>query len=226
MTNEKRWLPHHRYGSPADGGDMYPADAPLERRLNEALSDWLTSRPEGRLLSKIIKPPLMWANRMRRKWLPPDPSPSDIGEGNWWGNDTIWRTTLDLNVLLRYGTEDGAIAETPQRNYLAVIDAVLCGDGEGPLHPTPKEVGAIIAGHDPVACDVVAARIAGFDHERIPTIARASEAGRHLGTNDPEDIEVVSADRRITIDDLPSFDFESSSGWKTQIEGRFRDSKW
>ena len=95
---------------------------------------------------------------------------------------------------------------------------MLCGDGEGPLHPAPREVGAVILGRDPVACDVVAARIAGFDQEKIPTIARASEVSRPLGTNDPRLIEVVSLDRSLSVSDLPSFGFAASGGWKGVIE--------
>ena len=34
VINEKRWLPHHRVGTPAEGGDITPNDAPLDRNLD------------------------------------------------------------------------------------------------------------------------------------------------------------------------------------------------
>jgi uncharacterized protein (DUF362 family) len=218
MTNEKRWLPHHRVGTPAQGGDICPDDAPATRKVMEHLIQRANASRNGRLLYRVLIPGRRLARTVRTAVRGSARPASDIGEGNWWGNDTIWRTTLDMNVLARYGALDGTVGETPHRSWLAITDAILAGDGEGPLHPTPKPVGALLASLDPVACDVVATRLAGFDPARIPTAARAHEAARPLGINDPARIVVATADGTISPDDVPSHAFRPSSGWRGHIE--------
>ena len=39
-------------------------------------------------------------------------------EGSWYGNDTIWRTCLDLQRIVRYGKLDGSLAIVPQRTTI------------------------------------------------------------------------------------------------------------
>lgn len=218
MTNEKRLLPHHRAGTPAQGGDICPDAAPATRKLAEGLRQRANASRHGRLLYAGMVPAFALARRLRHLLHGERRSPADIGEGSWWGNDTIWRTTLDMNVLVRYGTRAGQVAAEPQRAVLAVIDAVLAGDGEGPLYPTPKPVGALLAGADPVACDIAAAYLAGFDPVRIPMLARAGEAARHLGESDPARITVCYDGAARTPAELPNHHFRPSSGWAGQIE--------
>ncbi len=70
---------------------------------------------------------------------------------------------------------------------LIVIDGFVGLEGKGPVNGTPVKMDAIIAGIDPVATDYTAARVMGFDPERIGQIRLAKERG--LG--DWEEIEVV-----------------------------------
>jgi uncharacterized protein (DUF362 family) len=222
VTNEKRWLPHHRVGTPAQGGDICPDGAPLWHKMGESMRQSANASRWGKPAFQVLKPSMRFMGFARRRLLGNGHAWADLGEGDWWGNDTIWRTTLDMNVLLRYGTRDGRVASEPQRSYLAVVDAVLAGEGEGPLCPVPKEVGVVLASQDPVACDLVAARLAGFDPSRIPTISRAAEAGRPLGTNDCDLVRIVSAGGELAPEEVPVIPFEPSKGWKGYIEASGR----
>src|SRR6185295_10457402 len=84
-------------------------------------------------------------------------------EGSWSGNDTIWRTALDLNRILVYGRADGTLADSPQRRVLHIVDAVIAGQGDGPLSPSPLPLGLLVAGENPAAVDWVGAILLGYD---------------------------------------------------------------
>lgn len=72
---------------------------------------------------------------------------------------------------------------------LAIMDAVIGMEGEGPRHGSPKEAGLILASYDSVALDAVASKIIGFDPMEIATTKLAAERG--LGIGDLRQIEVV-----------------------------------
>ena len=87
-----------------------------------------------------------------------------IRNGNWAGNDTCWRMALDLNRSLLYGNPDGSLREAGKaKHYLAIVDGIIGGQGNGPLCPDPVGSNVLIAGTDPAAVDAVAARLMGFD---------------------------------------------------------------
>jgi uncharacterized protein (DUF362 family)/Pyruvate/2-oxoacid:ferredoxin oxidoreductase delta subunit len=71
---------------------------------------------------------------------------------------------------------------------LAVMDAVLAMDGDGPTHGRPRQVGLVLASSDPVALDATAARLAGVPPERVEHLRLA--AARSLGTIAAEAIRV------------------------------------
>jgi hypothetical protein len=65
-------------------------------------------------------------------------------EGSWYGNDTVWRMVLDLNRILIYGRADGTMSDMPQRTIWSLTDAIVIGDGEGPLAPKPRLLGVAL----------------------------------------------------------------------------------
>jgi uncharacterized protein (DUF362 family) len=71
---------------------------------------------------------------------------------------------------------------------LTVIDASTAMEGDGPTDGTLVNMGLIIAGTNPLAADMVASQLMGFDHEEVPSIALARQAG--LGPDNLDDIEV------------------------------------
>ena len=73
------------------------------------------------------------------------------------------------------------------RPVLTVVDGFVAMEGMGPVHGSPVQMEAIIAGRDVVATDATASRVMGFDPDKIGHIRMAHEAG--LG--EMENIEIV-----------------------------------
>ncbi len=91
-------------------------------------------------------------------------------EGNWYGNDTLWRTISDLNHIIFFADKKGKIKKNKQRNYFCLVDGVVAGEGEGPMTNIPKSARVVLAGFHPLAIDIAASKIMGFDYKKIPSI--------------------------------------------------------
>lgn len=72
---------------------------------------------------------------------------------------------------------------------LTIMDAVVGMEGDGPSGGAPREIGAVLASADPVALDVIASAIAGFDPMDVYTNRAASQRG--LGPESPSGITVA-----------------------------------
>jgi uncharacterized protein (DUF362 family) len=72
---------------------------------------------------------------------------------------------------------------------LAVVDAIICQEGVGPVFGKPVEMDLILAGKDLVAVDATCARLIGYDPSE--TLLTVNAAKRGLGVMDEADIEVV-----------------------------------
>jgi uncharacterized protein (DUF362 family) len=166
INGNKEFLPHHRLGGSHSGGDCYPNFNPIKRTLEyisdrENTSSSFTAAKAWHGLGKQFQ---------RILWMTGD----KLGtEGSWSGNDTIWRTCLDLNRILIYGRTDGSMRENPQRQVLHIVDAVIAGQGDGPLSPQPLPLGMIMAGNNAAAVDWVGAYLLGYDPQLIPLIRQA-----------------------------------------------------
>ena len=75
---------------------------------------------------------------------------------------------------------------------LAVMDAIVGMEGEGPAGGTPRQVGALMASADSVALDVVASAMAGL--EPMEVYSNRAAARRGLGPASIEEIEIVGGD--------------------------------
>ena len=75
------------------------------------------------------------------------------------------------------------------RSDLIVVDGLTAMEGNGPLIGTPREVGAIVAGTNPVSVDAVCSTMMCFDPHEIGHIARAHRDG--LGEIELEKLELV-----------------------------------
>jgi uncharacterized protein (DUF362 family) len=83
------------------------------------------------------------------------------------------------NLLHLKGIENSIVdLAATVRPQLAIVDGVVGMEGDGPIMGTPKPVGAIVMGTDPVAVDATCARVMGLRPERVGYLA---EAGRFLG---------------------------------------------
>ena len=226
ITNEKRALPHHRVGSPSQHGDAVADNARLDARVEDWFRDVLVGHPAGRLGFRVLGPPLKTLNKIVVKplfnLLAGRDGVATIIEGDWYGNDTVWRMGLDLNHALQFADRQGDVCDTPQRRYFSVIDGVIAGEKEGPLYPRPKPCGVILAGFHPVTVDLAAAALMGLDYQKIPIIREALTRDWPLNPAvQPEQVELAT--NRPEWRDLlrggeSPFRFEPSDGWKDHIE--------
>lgn len=172
LTNEKYWLPHYTEGTVDEDGDEFPVRPPLGVRWENQLQRF----PLPFDHSLIARAHKLAEGRSQNGFLH-----GWIMEGSWEGNDTIWRTVLDLNRILFYADRDGVLMDTPQRRYLAIVDGIIAGEGEGPLASTPRHSGVLVAGSDPVLVDVAACRVMGYDEKNLRIVwGGLSQAGKPL----------------------------------------------
>jgi hypothetical protein len=141
-------------------------------------------------------------------------------EGSWYGNDTIWRTILDLNKIIFYADKNGNMKDKKQRKMLIVADMITSGEGEGPLLPSPKNAGIIAMGMNPVCFDEAISSIMGFEPSLIPSINNAryikdyyiaDENETLIESNDPK--YNLKNPSKISYSD--SLKFKPSMGWKS-----------
>ena len=142
--------------------------------------------------------------------------------GNWYGNDTIWRTVLDLYKCWIFGDGEGRLHESSQRRFLGIVDGIIAGEGNGPLSPTARGAGVVLAGLDPFAVDWAAATLLGFDPQRVKILTQASQTRRvTLWSGRPDRIQCVSNVKSWngSPDSLTEcLDFEPHFGWKGGLE--------
>ncbi|MFN2105727.1 MAG: DUF362 domain-containing protein [Candidatus Promineifilaceae bacterium] len=74
---------------------------------------------------------------------------------------------------------------------LTVVDGSMAMEGNGPSDGELVRMDVIIAGTDPVATDMVAARVMGFQPEEVPIFAQAYASG--MGPKSNDDIEIRGA---------------------------------
>jgi hypothetical protein len=118
-------------------------------------------------------------------------------EGSWSGNETVAKMTLDLNRILLYGRADSSIADSVQRRVLHLVDAVIAGQGDGPLAPMELTLKRILAGNNAAAVDWVGAHLLGFDARKIPLLRHAFSSFRWpIVDLDPQEIKILS-DREL-----------------------------
>ncbi len=164
INGNKEFLPHHRVGGSDNSGDCYPGDNAIKRALERSLDRLNQSQ------SYVEK--LAWSTSARALHKAAVMAGDVYGvEGSWSGNDTIWRTCLDLNRILLYGRVDGTLSDAPQRRVISLVDAIVAGKGDGPLSPQRLDLGLFMAGDSSPAVDWVGALLLGYDPDRIP-IAR------------------------------------------------------
>jgi uncharacterized protein (DUF362 family) len=166
INGNKEYLPHHRIGGAQAGGDCYPGRSLTKRALEIALDrQHMASSSAESEIWRTIERQLQRALRL---------TGDQLGvEGSWSGNDTVWRMSLDLNRILLYGRADGTLAEKPQRRLLHIADAVIAGQGDGPLAPQPLPLGLLLAAENAAAMDWVGSHLLGYEPAQVPIVREA-----------------------------------------------------
>ena len=217
LNVEKNYLPHHTQGGKNRGGDEYPVENPLRRMFSKFCDASDRANSRGNAVGAFI----FWLFRgftllLMRAFL--RNGRTRISEGSWYGNDTIWRTVNDLNRIALYADKDGILRDGRQRVIFTVADMITLGEGEGPLMPSPKHAGMIVAAANSVDADGVICRLMGVPVSDIPCIRNAGFGHRYvIGSDSPE---VLSNDPSICaarVEDLDEKKFDKvimSAGWR------------
>jgi len=176
INGNKEYLPHHRLGGSQGGGDNYPGNSPVKRALEYVRDrqNITNSRAASQGLSLLAAVLARTARGLGDHF---------GADGSWSGNDTVWRTCLDLNRILLYGRADGTMSDEIQRRVLHIADAVVAGQGNGPLAPDPLALAIILGGNNAAAVDWVGAHLLALDPEKVPLTRHAFDQFRWPITN-------------------------------------------
>ena len=222
INGDKNLLPHHCVGPVSAGGDEFPGDSWLDLARSRA------TELGRKLLARGVGTRLLRAVRRAESQARGD---DFIRSGNWHGNRTTWRMCLDLNRCLYYSDAHGEYfdAEEPVRRVLTVCDGIVAGEGEGPLAPGDRPLGVVLASLDPLALDVVAVALMGFDAANLPKLEQAmADTGlRVTRVHGASEVELFAVDSPGAlpapreIEALrPQHPFDAHPGWRGSIEKR------
>ena len=221
INTRKEYLPHHRFGDKKHGGDEYEKNS-LLLKISSRLLDLrnMLQYKKMYILAKIINKISNICERADKKFF----SKEQNREGSWHGNDTIWRTIIDINKIVKYADKEGKLCDTPQRKIFAIADMIIVGEKEGPLLPSPKYGGIIAMGEDLVCFDEVVATILGLDINKIPLFQHLREKRKYPIVKENEHALIVSNSEKLNnkaisqITKEETINIEPSSGWKGYIE--------
>ncbi|MFA7708949.1 MAG: DUF362 domain-containing protein [archaeon] len=167
MNGHKEYLPHHRLGSPKEDGDQYINKSLIKKEYSK-LADWFYRNYNH--LSKIQRKFTVFALSSLFV-LSKITSKDKTLDGGWSGNDTIWRTILDLNnILYFYNTKTRRFKKKQVREVFTIVDGLICGENNGPLNPEDKFCGITIIGENPVLIDAMIAKLMGYDIKKIKQV--------------------------------------------------------
>ncbi len=207
-------LPHYTIGTPEQGGDEYPRRSARKRICSMLVDAGQSCQfPPLQALFTVARQAVLKTRRIA-------PFVDNIVEARWYGNDTVWRTLLDLYRATFFADRDGRLCETPQRNHFCLMDGIIGGEGNGPLAPDPIAAGVLLAGLNPVAIDAVATSLMGYKVDVIPTISNALKAldGEQSFF---EGIEVIDDGTAVGVGEFlerRNLNFEAHPEWKGRVE--------
>jgi hypothetical protein len=206
INGDKNWLPHWRAGFVEHGGDQYS-----KRSFANILRYWATSISWPILKYKIPAYLFSYVSKFAhsigiRKI---------AGSGVGFQNDTTWRMVLDINKALLFADKDGKLLESIIRPVLHIMDAVVVGEGEGPLSVDPLDLGCVIVSTDPVRVDILAAKLCGLDWTRFSYLKHVTTSTKLKITDYSNDTAIVSLNSELShVDEVrPLVNFKMPSSW-------------
>ena len=174
ICTNKNLIVHYTLGLPSEGGDQFPPNhfTPMEERLIKT-ERWMydTFLAKQSVPLEYIHRSIYW---LHGKFLKPlgigiEKKKRLLDVGNWYGNDSAWRMSVDLIKLFLFTDKEGNLHKTKQRRVFTIIDGVIGGENKGPLEPDPVESKVLIASENFLAADIVGTRLMGFDPHKIKT---------------------------------------------------------
>ena len=215
INGHKEYLPHHRKGGSQSGGDCYTGQSRLKSLVEDLLD--ATNRAQGTVARRILANAVRAGTAFGRIV-----GVDNNYEGAWYGNDTVWRMSLDLQRVLHYGRADGTLTDHVQRTVLTVTDAIIAGQGDGPLAPTPIKLGIMTLGANTAAVEWVHALLMGLDPQRIPLTREAFGPHRYSLTHFPPNEVVIRVDSLLVaateLFAQYGCAFRTPSGWQGYSE--------
>ena len=205
INGDKDYLPHHRLGAADHGGDCYKKDSQLRR-----MAEWASDQKNKRLGKKSY---LFYSKLSSFCWAFSRTEPGMSLSAGWYGNDTIWRTVMDIQMIANYGSVDsegnGIINELPQRKVYSICDGIIGGQGNGPLSPDPLPLGVVAFSDNSYLMDVVGGVLMGMAIDKIPLLHFAK-----INT-DLEASTIKLNDQMININDLKDYSVNAQMpiGW-------------
>jgi uncharacterized protein (DUF362 family) len=231
INGDKGWIPHFRRGSIKNGGDEFDNKELLLKNLVTRANLFLFGKSKYLLLfaRKVFK---MFFIKLFRKHFRDldglseyDRKAKFLIDGNWYGNDTIWRPILDLNRILIFSNKNGVLTKNKMRKYICLSDGIVAGEGDGPLDPYPKHIGLITLCENPVINDVCCSKLMGFDWQKIPLLFQSVKLKDYFNfTGDCSLIDIdgkenETACREYSFFELPDLDFLPPPGWRDYLKG-------
>lgn len=214
INANKEYLPHHTFGSVSSGGDAFLSDD-IMRRLSDEMLDI-----KNILISENRHTLAQKAEELYRLMI--DETTELYSEGSWYGNNTIWKTIIDLNTIVFYADKKGVIRNEKQRKMLVIADMIVSGEGEGPLKPFPVQTGTIVFGDDPIMVDMAVCSFMGFDYNDIPSIRMPGLESLRNRISEYDFPVIISNNNkwdRKSIEAIRtnSFRFLPSKGWQEKL---------
>jgi uncharacterized protein (DUF362 family) len=196
INGHKEYLPHHRKGGAGNGGDCYSGESLVKRLVEDMLDAANDTRGKAAryMLSSTVRAAMALGKVA---------GIDNNYDGSWDGNDTVWRMNLDLQRVLHYGLLDGTLGNRARRKVLTITDAIIAGEGNGPLSPVPVEFGVMTFGANVAAAEWVHAILMGLAPERIPLTREAFGNFRYpLADFSPAEIIVHVDGLAVPCDEL------------------------
>lgn len=222
MNGHKEYLPHHRFGSAKENGDQYINNNCFKKRYS-FLADYFYRNYDK--LSKIKRKSIVFMLSSLFV-LGKITSKDKILDGGWSGNDTIWRTILDLNnILYFYNTKTKKFEKKQKREVFTIVDGLICGEDNGPLRPKDKFCGVTIIGENPILIDATIAKIMGYNLKKIKQVndgyydKRSKLVPNKLKTIFDEEIIILNKNKEIKkLKEIKSRDFIIPEYWRDAKE--------
>lgn len=167
ICSDKEYLPHYRIGVPKNGGDESNYSTVLGNFLSLLNRQRCKYIEKQNLSMQYLYSFFQYSIHIIKNIF----LSKQYVHGKWYGNDTIWRTILDINLILLYGRLDGTLNFTSSpRNILTIGDMIIAGENEGPLKPSPKPLGMILASNNCTLFDYIFCKITKFDYNMVPSV--------------------------------------------------------
>ena len=164
-TFDKASLPHRMEGDKESGkGDAYYKRSIWKRWMSVFGDKKTVKAKEGHFLHAKFYDFLMKTNYV----IGAATSRDQYRIGSWYGNDTIWRTAVDLNNIVMHVDNDGIYHEKQIRKILSIGDMIIAGQGEGPVGPSPKPLGILLLSDNAMLFDFLLCHMMGFSDEKLP----------------------------------------------------------